>query len=430
MLPRPTNTGGWRMKTFKLALIGLALLAARAQAADSLVPSLGAAGGYQTPQSGFAGPSVYVPSTGAVTGTGIVVGPARLHPGVTVSEGHDSNVNLMTGPGKLSSNFTLVEPQLILSRRLNATEHYDAYYKGAYAKYSSAGNYDYNDSFFGVDGTKAVTDRLRMSFKLEYQMGHDAANSYVATNAIERWTSPTAQFLVHYGTAESKGQLELEGDYKQQRYKDPLMQLYDIDESRLVGRFFLRLHPKTHGILEVATQQDRYPNYVGSNGTQERVTAGLQWDATAKTSGVAKIGMMHESVSGGGGGNSGLAWDAAITYKPRSYSQIKLEGSREYAEWANASNAYILTQGATLEWIQHWTYRIKSTAGLLNYRDQFLGSGRVDDRRGVSLKAEYAFGHQDIFHLGLQEILLDRSSNTPGFSFHEAITLLSLGVQL
>ncbi len=418
------------MKTFKLALLGLALSASYAHAAESLVPSLGTASGYQTPQGGFAGPSIYIPTTGAVTGTGIVLGAARLHPGVTVSYGHDSNVNLSSGPGKLSSNVTLIQPQLILSRTLNATEHYDAYYKGSYAKYTSANNYDYNDSAFGVDGAKAWTPRLRTSFKLQYAIGHDAANSYVATNAIERWTSPTLQAVVHYGTPRSEGQLEFEGDYKQQRYSDAIMQPYNIDEARLVGRFFLKLHPKTHAIFELATESDRYPNFGASNGTQERATVGLQWDATAKTSGMAKIGMMHESSSNGGGGNSGLAWDAAITYKPRIYSEFKLEGSRDYAEWANVVNSYIVTQGAALSWVQHWPHRITSTAGLLDYRDQFLGSGRVDDRRGVSLKAEYAFGHQDIYHFGLQEILLDRSSNTAGFSFHEALTLLSLGIQL
>ncbi len=418
------------MKIFKISVLALAIAAAPTYAANSLVPSLGAPAGYEPPQTSFMGPSVYVPTTGAVSGTGIVVGQARLHPGVTVSFGHDSNVNLSSGAGKLSSSVTMVQPQLILSRTLNSTEHYDAYYKGTYAKYSSASNYDYNDSVFGVDGARALAPQLRASFRLQYQIGHDAANSYIATNAIERWTSPTLQAIIHYGTERSRGQLEFEGDYKQQRYSDPIMQPYNIDEARLVGRFIVRLHPKTHGIVELATEQDRYPNYSLSNGTQERLTAGLQWNATAKTTGIAKIGMMHESLSNGGGSNSGLAWDAAISYKPRIFSEFKLEGSRQYAEWANVSNAYIVTQGATLSWVQHWPHRVTSTAGLLDYRDQFLGSGRVDDRRGLSLKAQYAFGHQDIYHFGLQEILLDRSSNTQGFSFHEAITLLSLGIQL
>lgn len=375
-------------------------------------------------QSGAVGPQL---GTGAFTGGGINLRPFVLKPAIEVDMGHDSNVNLGNAQiPVVSSNFIQYVPNLALDLNLHGTQKYEAYYIGHYARYNSARAYDYNDTDVGVSASNIWSTKLSSTVKADYTLGHDTANSYVGTNAVETWNAPMLQGIVHYGTPDARGQVEVEADYREQRYmSDPqTMRTYDLNESRLLGRFIYRVEPKTHALVELSHQHDIYPNYTASNGTQDRLTGGLQWDATAKTSGRLMLGVMTNQMDAGGSSNSGLAWDVSVKYKARPTTTFSVDTSRSYAEWANTLHAYIVTTGGQLTWDQDWSYRVKSSASVLAYRDEYLGSGRLDNRHGVDLSVYYRFGGR--YRLGLEELYQQRSSNQALYDFNENIVMVKL----
>lgn len=448
--------------TFRLSLLALLIASAHAQAADSstdasagtgaqptdigspspdlgsieapAVSSYGSAagagfssahpvdiGGYQT---GTVGGGV---GTGAFAGNGINLHPFVLKPGISVDVGHDSNVNLGNSQVPVvSSSVALYSPTLALDLNLHGTQKYEAYYVGNYARYTNAQAYNYDDSDVGVSASNIWSSKLSSTLKLDYSLGHDTANSYIGTNAVESWSSPMIQGVVHYGTPDAKGQIEVEADYRQQRYlSDPaVMDTYNLDEARLLGRFIYRVEPKTHAVFELSDQRDIYPNYSGSDASQQRLTGGLQWDATAKTSGSVMVGMMSNQMDTGGSSNTGLSWDASVKYHYRPTTTFSLDSSRSYAEWANLAHAYVVTTGAMLTWDQTWSYRITSQASVLDYHDQYLGSGRDDDRHGFDLAAYYKLGAR--YRVGLEELYQQRSSNQAINDFNENIVMLKL----
>ncbi len=387
---------------------------------------------YNTYSAGVGGYQPPAASIGQSRGRGVYIDRFLLKFDFGVNIGHDSNVNLVNGPAKTASNFVLYTPTASLTRNFG-TARFDAYYSGRIMRYGSASSYNYNDSDFGVDAAKEWSSRLKSTLKLDYSLGHDNANAYVNTNNVERWKSPLVQAVVHYGTAGAKGQVEVEADYRQQRYTtdQAVMRQYDLNEARLIGRFYYRIRPKTQVVFELANQRDTYPTPavgINSNATQQRATVGVKWEATAKTTGQVNVGLMHMKMDAGGSGNTGLAWDASVRWAPRTYSVFNLDGSRQYNEWANNLVSYEVSQGAVLSWDYGWTSRITSTASLLGYDDNFLGSGRRDKRYGAGLKVSYALGRR--YHVGLEDIVQKRTSNQNIWDFNENITMLTLDAAL
>ena len=386
--------------------------------------AVGGVGGYQPP-------AVNIPQS---SGRGVYIDRFLLKFDFGVNIGHDSNVNLTNGPGKVSSNFVMYTPRATLSRNFG-TSRLDAYYTGHYMRYGGASSFDYNDSDVGLNAAKEWTSRLKTTLRLDYTLGHDNANAYVLTSQpqVERWKSPLVQAVVHYGTDGAKGQVEVEADYRQQRYTtdQAIMRQYDLNETRLIGRFYYRIRPKTQMVFALANQRDVYPTPaagINSNATQQRATVGVKWEATAKTTGQVNVGLMHMKMDAGGSGNTGLAWDAGVRWAPRTYSVFNLDGSRQYNEWSNNTVAYEVSQGAVLSWDYGWTPRITSTASLLGYDDNFLGSGRRDKRYGAGLKVSYALGRR--YHIGLEDIVQKRTSNSSQWNFNENITMLTLDAAL
>lgn len=367
-------------------------------------------------------------STGTFNPAAYKLGPVDLTPVMGIGYGYDDNVNLLQGPGQVASMFYALMP------RINAvlqqdTARYIAHFNAQLGRYSSASNYDYNDSDTGLEADNSWSSRLITRVKLDYAMGHDPANAYVITNAPERWISPSAQFLVHYGAEDAIGQGELEAGYSQHHYiTDPgLMNQFDMNIGQVAGRFFYRLAPKTHWVTQLLYQTNSFTTApsTGRSNIEYRGTTGVQWDATDKLSGRLMGGVMSTQMNQGSlANNSGLAWDANVTYKPMTYSTFALDGSRDYAQSFDPNSNFVVTQGANLSWTHEWSSRFRTIANYFGYVDHYQGYYRVDERKGGGLKLSYSINRW--LRTGLQYESQVRTSNAPGWSFTDNITMVTL----
>ncbi len=367
-------------------------------------------------------------STGAFDPAAYKLGPVALTPVLGMAYGYDDNVNLLNGTGQVGSSLFALMPKINAVLQQD-TSRYEAYYNAILGRYASASTYDYNDSSMGASATNSWSSRLLTRLKVDYSIGHDPANAYVITNAPERWVSPTIQALVHYGAEDAIGQGELEAGYSQHHYiTDPgLMNQFDMNTSQVAGRFFYRLAPKTHWVTQLLYQTNTFisPISMGRSNVEERATTGVQWDATDKLSGRLMAGVMTDQMNQNGlTNNTGLAWDANLTYKPLTYSSIALDGSRNYAQSFDPNSNFVITQGANLGWTHDWNSKIRTLANYFTYTDQYQGYYRVDERRGGSIKISYAL--QRWLRAGLQYESQSRNSNVSQWSFTDNITMFTL----
>src|SRR3954471_8271796 len=100
--------------------------------------------------------------------------------------------------------------------------------------------------------------------------------------------------------------------------------------------------------------QQRFVDYKLNTSTQSstetRYQIGAKWEATAKTSGIVKFGMLEKKFNSSGRTDfSGSSWDAAVRWSPLTYSVWDLYSSKVTNE-STGTGDFLLTQTYGVNW--------------------------------------------------------------------------------
>lgn len=221
-----------------------------------------------------------------------------------------------------------------------------------------------------------------------------------------------------FGSNTSTGRLQLGYQYLETEYQNfrEQTQYRDREADTLNGIFFWKLGPKTDLLVEVRyidTQYDtdRLEDPAGSLDSEElNYFLGVQWDATAKTSGSIRLGMYdREYDSAGRKEDDGFSWEVDVDYKPRSYSNFNF-GTRRYSQETNGLGNAINTEEYTVKWDHDWSGRSSTHVGFLLADDDYEGSRRADDR--TEFQASYRYAVKRWFDVGGGYRYEERDSNS------------------
>ena len=145
----------------------------------------------------------------------------------------------------------------------------------------------------------------------------------------------------------------------------------DSSNKEYGSTIYYKLMPKTDALLEIKQRELEYKDkissgaYVGQRSGYDITSylVGLSWDATAKTTGYAKVGRRYRDSKLKGVDNEGYnGWEVGITYMPKSYSTLELSTNRDYGLVSDSPSSTSFTKGtsSTLSWNHSWTNRIGS----------------------------------------------------------------------
>jgi hypothetical protein len=370
------------------------------------------------------------------SGQGVInAGGFEIKPRLSMALGKNDNVGL-TGGAKTSTTFTSLSPDITIGMPTHG-QLYSAHYSGTYTQFSGDSIDNFNNHNFGLAADNVWSSRLNSLVNLDYIKGHDGRNALLFQN-LELWHTTGVKGKVHYGADNAQGQFELAAGQISKRYDTNHAlagglgntALYNNDQTDLKGTFFYKVAPATHMIAEAGSTKYTYvdpfsKNTLGLDSTEQRLMAGVKWDATAKTSGSFKIGRLSKSFDLGiNQSGSATVWDGGVTWSPRTYSRVNaslVQTANEYG----GTGSFIISRDSNLIWTHDWTSYITSALNFDDGVDNFQGNtNRVDKRRAYGLTFSHAINRWLNGGVGYQNN--KRNSTNTLFSYTQSIVMFTL----
>ena len=364
---------------------------------------------------------------------GFPVGPMTVYPGIDLAIGHDDNLFLQPTAPK-SSRFTVVSPYVRAEAR-PGPHKFDIGLRIDDGRYHSSAADNYTDYSLLGNGDIVFSGRAGLKLRAEHRHGHDARGSTdrAISGEPDEYDNTGIDGVFRYGAPGARGRIEIDAGAFARRYTNNRLttEAADRDTGQLGGTFFWRVMPRTELLAQVGFRDIDYQLAASTlDSTESRYLVGVKWEATAKTTGIAKIGRLKKDFDSPLRQDfSGSSWDVGVRWSPLTYSVFDLNTSKQTDESTGFGDA-IVTKLYGLTWSHAWTSRLRTQA-LANYRTEtFSGAavGREDDTTSWGLRVGYDFRRW--LRFGAEYTHFDRDSNTAGFDYKRNLLLFTVGATL
>lgn len=318
---------------------------------------------------------------------------------------HDDNIR-RTGSFEQSDTLVILKPELQWLT-LFGKHQLDASYKGDYGFYSDEDDLNFDDHAVKLHGLFDHSRRISTDIVLGYKQDHDDPGSTNAQtiNAGEfnRFTDKHAKGTLFYGKKQSKGQLALRINHNELSYDNNQQGYRDHDRDTITATFYYRIAPKTRLLFETAYTEYDYESLSNfSDGTSAnssfnqsnddtRYLLGVEWQGTAKTTGIFKIGQQDKEYDSTLYNDiSGLTLSLDMIWKPNTYTTVKVGASRDTDESAQAFTSGFVSEYIHADYSHLLTPRTKITANI-GYGDEeyAYAISRNDKRKELDLGIEH-----------------------------------------
>jgi hypothetical protein len=318
---------------------------------------------------------------------------------------HDDNVLRKIVP--VSDSSLQISPELTYLTHMG--KHFFALdYQGNYSAFKKDTKLNYNNHNIALlaklDHSLKISSTLKLSYQDEIE--EPGTNNSITSLFTEfnQTKNKKAAANIYYGTKKSIGQLSLNLQHTKQRYTNNLQDYRDLNRNKATGTFFYRIAQKTRLLFQVSLRDYDYINkskYQNQSSQETFYLAGVEWDITAKTSGTFKLGYQGKDFDENLYQNiDALSYLLDMTWKPNTYSKVKIAASRKTQESSQILTGAFITNDFAINAEHKITARTK-------------------------LKAAYSFANNDIISLR------DRTDKNHNITFgidHSLLTWLSISL--
>ncbi|MEP1444782.1 MAG: outer membrane beta-barrel protein [Paraglaciecola sp.] len=352
-------------------------------------------------------------------------------PSVEINLLQDSNIYRTAD--EIDDTIASVAPTLAYNK-LYGKQAIGFLYKGEYKHFSDNSRLSYANHDIAAKAQLDHSYSLSSEFSVNYrdnieQPGiNNAATSQLSEfNQVSR-TGVSGKVL--YGARQSKGQIVASYAYSKLRYDNNDQEFRDYSSDKLVGTFFYRIAPKTRILLEASAANLDYENTLNFDysSKQKSYLAGVEWNATAITSSVLKIGYQDVDYANDLLSDlSGLSYFLDMFWKPNTYTLFKIGASRSAKESAEQSIGGYLSNQFNVSVEHEFTHRTQLSVGYqyIEYDFNYLQS-RKNESQDISVALKYQSKHWLQLHVGFD--LIERESSSQLYEFDAKV--INAGVVL
>lgn len=368
----------------------------------------------------------------------IRIGNIDVRPSVQAGYGYDDNVTNAERGKKSSSTFSL-SPSIRFETEYGASR-YALSYAGQAQRYVDSRRDDIDSNTLSLDGDHTLTGRTDLGWTLNYGTGADARNSNDAardTSTPNEWETTGFAGTFGYGANSAQGRLELDLGRSDKRYTNnrDVTRRLDNSADKLGARFFWRVGPKTRLLAEVQQADIEYDlRTSGRDSTERRYYVGGTWEATAKTTGIVKLGRQTKEFdrsADGRGDFSGFSWEAQVRWAPRTYSVFNLVTSRATQDSTAISGGlpdYTLDQTYAIRWTHQWSGTVATRVAWALTDSDYEIADRQEDVARLSIGVDYRFSRW--LGLSFDYSHQRRDSTQAGTDYNKNLYMLSANFAL
>jgi polysaccharide biosynthesis protein VpsM len=330
---------------------------------------------------------------GAAQRGGIPLGPITAYPSVQIGLQH--NDNLYSSPNNQSSDrITVLNPAVRFEAR-QAANTYSLAMGSAIGRYQNhtADNY----TGYNVNGLADLdlSARLRAQLRADYIDSIDPRGS--TNNPLsatpDRWRQTAGLGIFSYGAPGARGRIDFELGETRREYTNNRETTAGSDRTvdDIGATFYWRVAPKTSLLFQGRHSKVDYTLSTSTlDSTETRLLAGATWEATAKTTGIVKVGVVKKDFSDATRGSfTGISWDGQMRWSPRSYSHVNFTLSKAPAETTGGVGNFIDRTSTGVQWTHDWSSQITTDASASYLTDAYKGVARTDNTQNYGLKVTY-----------------------------------------
>ena len=343
--------------------------------------------------------------------------------------GYNDNIYLRPA-NVVGSAISVISPYVKLELKTGGNV-FDLQYRSDFTRYHDAPADSYANHLLQANAQIRFDARNDLRLRAEERAGVDPRGStdrFIAASPDE-WRQTNLFAMYGYGARGNPGRLEFDGSWTSRRYINNRLStaVADRDTTDLGATFFWRIAPKTRVFIQARHALIDYALDTSTqSSTETRYYVGAQWEATAKTSGYAKVGWMEKRFnSGGSRAESGASWDLGVRWSPLSYSVVDVTAQRTFVESTGVGDA-VINSRTTVGWTHAWSSRFNHNLYWWKANDDFVGAGatRQDDTVTMGLRLSYRY--QRWLSLGAQFSHTERDSNDALFRYRRNVLMFSV----
>ena len=306
-------------------------------------------------------------------------------------------------------------------------------YQGEYSAFKDNTKLNYDNHgialFARLDHSLKINSEFKLSYKDEVEEPGTNNSTSLFITEFNQTQKKLAIAKLYYGTQQSIGQLVLGLDHREYRYTNNLQGYRDVDRNKLTGTFFYRIAPKTRLLFQASIGDYNYvtkSQFPVQSSKETFYLAGVEWDITAKTSGSFKLGYQGKNFEQKVYSDiTGLSYILDMTWKPNTYSTIKIAASRMTQESSQLFTSAFVTNTYSVDAEHEITPRTKLKAAYSYDNDDIVTvRNRTDKRHNVVLGVEHSL--LTWLSIGLDYQFIERSSDFEIYEYQANIIGLSL----
>lgn len=359
---------------------------------------------------------------GSVQGNPLKFGSVIFHPTVALRHGYDDNITLAPR-NTVSSTVQALRVGLLADYKQQG-DRYQLGYDGTYNRYLSSPIDDIYNQQIDLQGNNFLNSRHALRWMAIYRDAYDPRGStdrdrvggtVVSNRAPDHYAQRRIGGTYSYGVEGSQGRLEFDAFQNSKQYQNnrDSTRTADVDSRELGFRFLYRVMPKTQLVFDVRdTNFDYRAADARLDSTERKYLIGANWSATAATSGSVRVGQTVREYRDFRSGFSGFSWEAAINWKPFTYSRFDFNTSRSVVDPVSSQTYtnYVLATVYGVKWTHDWTSYVHTSFAWNHLasdydettstprRDKvnnYLAGVYYDFRRWISLGLEYSESRRD-----------------------------------
>jgi hypothetical protein len=191
---------------------------------------------------------------------------------------------------------------------------------------------------FTANADLDISRRLQSRIETGLQFGTDKRGELDTRPDIfdepDRWREHHASGQITLGRRIAQAQIGLEYGVRGTRYLNNNQSARDFDERDLLVTGRYNLGSRYSIVTDLSGAWIDYLDPLSDLDAREYVAlVGVEWEATAKTSGSVKMGYRHRNFhSAQRPSLDGFTWDASINWEPKTYSRVSAYSSRSVSE--------------------------------------------------------------------------------------------------
>ena len=304
-------------------------------------------------------------------------------------------------------------------------------YKGSFANYTKDSDLSYNEHIIALGARLDHSNKIDTEFKIGFdkkieEPGSTNSSTLSLTN-FNKYENKSALARLYFGKKTSIGQIVLEYKYNEREYTNNQQNYRDFEQDQFIATFFYRLAPKTRLLFQASTADYSYDDQQLFNGiifnqssTQNLYLTGVEWEATAKTTGIFKIGYQDKDYDDPRFNDiSGLSYNLDMIWKPNTYTKIKLGATRQTTESAQLDVGGFVSTSYSIDLSHDIFVRTALTAKYIVDNDDIVSSINFSDRTDKRNKIQFGIKHnlRKWLDVSLNYKYQEKSSNLDIFNY-------------